>query len=143
MEDFELFEKNENENRKRNKKYIKEFNDWLKDNSLSEKNIKKHINNIDLFINEYLNYYEITKMEDGIKEVDSFLDSWFIEKCLATKSSLKEEITSLKKFYKCMSEKNYVNEIDYKSMCEEIKENMEIYLEQLNAYENGTYYDMF
>ena len=143
MEDIELFEEKEKQNRERNKKYIKEFKDRLKDNSFSEKTIKRHIKNIDLFINEYLNYYEITKMEDGIKEVNSFLDSWFIEKCLATKSSVKEEIASIKKFYKCMCEKNYVNEIDYKSMCEEIKENMEIYLEQLKAYENGSYYNMF
>lgn len=143
MDNNDEWEERENENRKRNKKYLKEFNDWLKENSYADKTIKRHMKNIDLYINEYLNYYEITKMEDGINDVNSFLDSWFIEKCLVTKSSLKEMTASLKKFYKCMSEKGYTKEEEYKHLCQIIKENMDEYLDNLKAYENGTYYDRF
>ena len=42
-----------------------------------------------------------------------------------------------------MSENNYVSEKDYKDMCSFIKENMEEFLEQVDAYDNGTYYDIF
>ena len=79
-----------------------------------------------------------------MSSVYSFLDSWFTRKCLwASKKSLKEIVSSIKKFYQYMSEKNYVSEKDYKDMCSFIKENMEEFLEQVDAYDNGTYYDIF
>ncbi len=50
------------QNRKRNEKYMGEFEQWLAEKNLSDKTIRKHLSNIDLYINDYLNYYEITKM---------------------------------------------------------------------------------
>ena len=32
---------------------------------------------------------------------------------------------------------------DYKKLCRKIKDNMDEYFEQMNAFDNGTYYDMF
>lgn len=91
-----------------------------------------------------MNYYEITKVEDGIGEVYSFLSGLFIENCLwASKNSLKETATSIKKFYQYMSENNYVSVEDYNEMCSFIKENMYEFLEQVDAFEDGTYYDIF
>ena len=73
-----------------------------------------------------------------------FLDGWFIEKCMwASRNSLKETAASIKKFYQYMSENNYVNKKDYEYMCSFIKENMDNFLEQVDAFEDGTYYDMF
>lgn len=93
MKDYEL---KVEQNRKRNEKFIKEFESWLIEKNLVEKSIRKHINNIDLYINDYLNYYDVTKMEDGIALVHSFLDGWFIEKCLwASRNSLKETASSI------------------------------------------------
>lgn len=83
-------------------------------------------------------------MEDGINCIHSFLDGWFIEKCLwVSKNSLKETATSIKMFYQCMSENNYVSQEDYKSLCSFIKENMEEFLEQVELFEDGSYYDQF
>lgn len=62
------------ENRKRNEKYIKEFEKWLNEKGLVKKAIRKHLSNVDLYINDYLNYYDVTKVEDGISSVHSFLD---------------------------------------------------------------------
>jgi len=132
------------ENRKRNEKYIKEFEKWLKENDLVDKTIRKHLNNVDLYINDYLNYYDITKVENGMNSIHSFLDGRFIEKCLwASKNSLKQTAASIKKFYQYMSENNYVSVEDYKEMCSFIKENMDEFLETLDAFDNGTYYDIF
>lgn len=131
-------------NKKRNENYIQEFEAWLKEKNLAPKTIKKHLSNIELYLNEYLNYYEITKMEDGIFDVYSFLNDWFIRKCLwASKFSIKENASSIKKFYQCMSEKEYVKVEDYKLLCKEIKDNMEEFLDSINAYDDGSYYDMF
>lgn len=132
------------ENRKRNEKYIKEFEEWLNEKGLVKKTIRRHLSNVDLYINDYLNYYDVTKVEDGISSVHSFLDGWFIEKCLwASKNSIKEMAASIKKFYQYMSENNYVSVADYKNMCYFIKENMDEFFEQVDAFDNGTYYDIF
>ncbi len=140
---MEEYEQKVEQNQKRNKKYIKEFTEWLNEKGLSKKTIRKHLDNVKLYINEYLNYYDVIKVEDGIEEVDDFLEGWFIEKCLfATKTSLKETAASLKKFYQYMSEYNYVKKEDYKQLCSVIKDNMDIYLEQLEAFDNGIYYDI-
>ena len=132
------------ENRKRNEKYIKEFEEWLNEKGLVKKTIRRHLSNVDLYIDDYLNYYDVTKVEDGISSVHSFLDGWFIEKCLwASKNSIKEMAASIKKFYQYMSENNYVSVADYKNMCYFIKENMDEFFEQVDAFDNGTYYDIF
>ncbi len=137
-------EKKIEENKKRNKKFMKEFEEYLKEKNLKDKTIKKHLSNVDLFINDYLNYYDIETPEEGINSVYSFLSGWFIEKCMwATVYTTKETAASIKKFYACMSEKGYVKKEDYKELCEELKDNMDEILDTLEAFNNGTYYDMF
>lgn len=69
-------------NIKRNEKYIKEFEEWLNEKDFVKKTIRKHLNNVSLYINDYLNCYDITKVEEGMNCIHSFLDGWFIEKCL-------------------------------------------------------------
>ena len=138
------YDKKVEENRKRNEKYIKEFEKWLNEKSLVTKTIRKHLSNVDLYINDYLNYYDITKVEEGMNCIYSFLGGWFIQKCLwASKNSLKETTASIKKFYQYMSENNYVSVVDYKDMCSFIKENMDDFLKQVDAFDDGTYYDIF
>ena len=137
-------EKKIEENKKRNKKFMKEFEEYLKEKNLKDKTIKKHLINVDLFINDYLNYYDIETPEEGINSVYSFLSGWFIEKCMwATVYTTKETAASIKKFYAYMSEKGYVKKEDYKELCEELKDSMDEILEYLDAFDNGTYYDMF
>ena len=145
MEDnYKDWEKKVEANHKRNNKFIQEFEEWLHQKGFVKKTIRKHINNASLYINDYLNYYDAEKMEDGVYSVHGFLDEWFIEKCLwSSRNSLKETAASIKKFYECMSEKEYVSTDDYKSLCREIKDNMNEYLEQMDAFDDGTYYDIF
>ena len=138
MDNYEIkLEKNE----KRNKKFIQVFEFWLNEKGLVQKTIKKHTSNIDLYLNNFLTYSDINKMEDGINEIDSFLGDWFIRKCMwSSKSSIKENASSIKKFYQCMKEKGYVTEEDYNSLCEEIKDSMECWLEFMADYDSGDFY---
>lgn len=138
---MENYEKRLEENTKRNKKFIEEFEFWLNEKGLVKKTVKKHTSNIDLYLNDYLTYMDINKMECGINEIDSFLGDWFIRKCMwSSKSSIKENASSIKKFYQCMKEKGYVKEEDYNSLCEEIKENMDCWLESIDDYESRDFY---
>ncbi len=123
------------ENIKRNEKFIDEFEKWLIEKKLSDKTINKHLNNIDLYINNYLNYYDFVKMENGIKDVYSFLGDWFIEKCAwSSRTSLKDTAASIKKFYQCMCEKGHVSKDDYEFMCKMIKDNMDKFLDRVDEY---------
>ena len=141
------YEKKIDKNIKRNKKYINGFEKWLYEKGLVNKTIKKHISNAELFINDYLSYYDITKAEDGLDEIFIFLDGWFIEKCMwSSRNSLKETAASLKKFYKYMSENNYVDVDDYNDTFKFIKDNMDELLEhvdEFNNFDDDDYYDIF
>lgn len=131
------YEKKIKEIIKRNKKYLKEFEKWLNKTKLANKTIKKHLSNTDLFVNDYLNYYDIVKAEDGLNEIFPFLNGWFIEKCMwSSRNSLKETAASLKKFYKYMSENNYVDVNDYKVTFDFVKNNMDELLESVDEFNN-------
>ena len=138
-------EKQLKENTKRNEDYLKMFEKSLEEKQLTTKTIRKHVSNIDFYLNDYLTYYdEIIKMEDGTQYTRSFLGEWFIRKAMwASKSSIKEMASSLKKFYEYMSALGFVKISDYQEMCYEIKENMDLYLENLEDYDNGTFDFLF
>ena len=138
-------EKQLKENTKRNEDYLKMFEKSLEEKQLTAKTIRKHVSNIDFYLNDYLTYYdEIIKMEDGTQYTGSFLGDWFIRKAIwASKSFIKEMASSLKKFYEYMSALGFVKISDYQDMCYEIKDNMDIYLENLEDYDNGTFDFLF
>ena len=122
-------ELNIEENELRNQKFIKEFECWLKKQNLAAKTIRKHINNVDLFLNDYLPYYEGETMEEGVSSVYTFL--W------SSKTSIKETAASIKKFYKCMNELGYIDKEKYNFVNFAIKENMDDFFASLEEYENG------
>lgn len=122
---------------KENALYLEKFEEWLKNKKLGSKTIKKHVDNAYLYINDFLNYYDFNKMEKGCYELDNFLGDWFIRKCLwSSVSSLKATATSIKKFYQCMNELGYIKNEEYNYLCEEIKDNMEYWIETMNDYDN-------
>lgn len=61
----------------------------------------------------------------------------------ASRASIKDTAASLKKFYNYMNENGYVSDYDYKYLCQDIKDSMDDILESLDAFDNGTYWDMF
>ncbi len=138
MNDYEVKLK---ENQKRNEKFIDEFKSWLKEKGLVDKTIKNHISNIELYINDYLNYEEVTEMEKGCgMEINLFLGDWFIRKCMwSSASSIKSTCSSVKKFYQCMLEKGHVRKEAYDDLCEVIKENKEDWLMDCKAYDDGDF----
>lgn len=144
---YEEYEKKAKENQKRNEKFLDIYKNWLKNSKTSDKTIRKHVDNMDLYLNDYLNYYENISAEEGIDEAYDFLNDWFIRKCLfATKSSLLEFCTSIKKFYKCMCEYNYIKNEDYEFLVKQIGENKNVFLRTLEKYDEMIFneeYDLF
>lgn len=66
---------------------------------------------MDFYINEFLLYSEAIEAKDGAGEIDMFLGYWFIRKALwANRRTIKENATSLKKFYQYLCEMGMVSE---------------------------------
>ena len=131
---------------RRNDNLICNFAGKLKRDGLGEKTIKKHIDNIAFFLNEYVAYQDISDNEDvitlcnaeeGINLVDDFLGNWFIRKAMwADESSIKSNITSIKKFYKFMLSLNLISKDELKFLEQEIKENKNRWIDTVNRYNN-------
>lgn len=144
--EYEIYEKERDEMIKKNQVYLREFKKWLSDKGLVSKTISKHIANVDFYINEYLNYYEVTEMEEGCYDLSSFLGDWFIRKCMwSTASSVKTTAASIKKFYQCMLELGHIENNSYQELVEDIKENMDGWIETVEEYNNGdfSFFDIF
>jgi hypothetical protein len=92
---------------------------------------------VEFYINEHLLYEEATDASDGVYKIDFFLGFWFIKKAMwASKSSIKSNVTSIKKFYEFMLEKGNIDEEPYNELKEEIKTNMQEWLDTMERYDD-------
>lgn len=113
--------------RRCNAKYLEIFEKELLAAGLISKTIRKHMENVDFYINEYL-LRQPLEMSCGCAEINEFLGYFFIHKCMwSTPENIKTTAASIKKFYKCMMEHAYVTKEDYQNLCEDIKENMSVW----------------
>ncbi len=101
---------------------IKLFDRYLTGQSLAPKTIKKHCENIDFFLNTYSIREEILKPEQAISLIDDYFDYFMPRKTqFGSVNDTKNQITSLKKFYKFLLELNRIKKSDYAEMLEMIK----------------------
>ena len=143
MDSYEQYEKDCERIRKDNEKILSEFEKWLSDKDLSKKTIANHCNNVDFYINEFLLYEEAIEASDGIYEIGYFLGFWFIKKAMwASKSTIKGNATSIKKFYEFMLAKGKIDKEDYLELKEVIKNNMQEWLDTIERYDDPEIEDM-
>ena len=101
MFDYEEYEKECDKIRETNNEYLDLFEEDLQNAGLAPKTIRKHISNVDFYINEYVLREEPRPMEDGTSMIDMFLGYFFIRKCMwSTPGTIKSTASSIKKFYK-------------------------------------------
>ncbi|HAC65597.1 MAG TPA: recombinase [Cyanothece sp. UBA12306] len=143
MNDYEQYEADCQKIRTANQKLLTDFESWLKSSGLSQKTIKNHLSNVDLYINEYLLYEDAVQAKDGIDNVSEFLGYWFIKKVTwSSKSSIKANAASLKKFYGFLLEEDVINKEDLNELKETIKEEMSEWLETMERYDDPSIEDM-
>lgn len=122
----------EDEAQEANKKHLDTFEKWLKGKGLSAKTISKHVQNVEFYIVEFLPYYSPQPIESGCYFSGEFLGDFIIRKTAwASCAEIKSHAASIKKFYQCMLEFGEVSAEDYSELCEEIKEQMEDWLEAM------------
>lgn len=140
--EYEDYEKLIYEKRKENGIYLDIFEKELKKAGLAKNTINRHISNIAFYINDYLLYYSIVDMKNGMSHIAEFLSYWFIEKASwATKNSIISNIGSLNKFYKIMVEKGFADKKDYEDMLMIIKTEKDSWIYECEHYYDDYDYD--
>lgn len=124
--DYEEFEEECEKIRSANYKYLEIFEKDLTASGLSEKTIRRHLANVDFYLNDFLLRYDIHPMEDGTGMIGEYLGDYFIRKCMwSTPATIKSTAASIKKFYKSMAAHGKLEKDAYDDLCETIKEEME------------------
>ncbi|MGB3225288.1 MAG: hypothetical protein WBB23_21030 [Desulforhopalus sp.] len=131
------FEKQVESIRDENSIILERFESYLGDKKLSKSTIDKHVGNIEFFTNDFLLYYEPIAAKDGSSQVGCFLGDWFIRKAMwASVTSIRENITSIKKFYQFMLEIGEIDNDEFAELKEEIKECKDDWIEKVRMYDN-------
>ena len=90
--------------RQKNARLLDDFVGLLRSQRRAPRTIKKHRDNVDFFINEFLLYEDAKGAAEGSGEVDAFLGEWFIRKAMwSTPRALKSSASSLYLFYAFMA----------------------------------------
>ncbi len=124
--DYDDYSKACDEIRAKNSEYLNLFEQTLIEDGLKDSTIKRHLSNIDFYINDFLLYEEPLTMDYGMEKIDSFLGDFFIRKCMwSTPGNIKSTAVSIKKFYKCMMDRGIVKKSNYEFLCSEIRDRMD------------------
>ena len=92
------------------------------------------MDNVDLYINDFLLREDAEHMESGLGRLDPFF-YFFIHKCMwSTPANVKTTAASLKKFYKCMTENGKIDKEDYQHFCETLKEGIPVWQEECTDF---------
>lgn len=143
MDDYERYKADCKKIRKANSKLLKDFDTWLKISKLKDKTIKKHLDNVDFYINEFLLYEDAEDAKDGASSIGMFLGYWFIKKAMwASPAQIKSNAASLKKFYTFLFEKKLINKEDLDDLKDRIKEDMPEWIATMNRYNDLSITDM-
>jgi len=141
--DYEKYMKECEKIRGENKKLISGFKEWLSAKGISQKTINTHVSNADFYINEYLLYEDAIEAKDGAMGIGMFLGYWFIKKAMwSSKTAIKENAASLKKFYQYLYENNKVSEKDFVYLKDLIKADMPEWLATMERYDDPEIEDM-
>ncbi|XJS10484.1 hypothetical protein ACF3NG_10175 [Aerococcaceae bacterium WGS1372] len=116
--------------------YIDDFQENLKSKKLTEKNIKKHTENIDFYLKEYIPRFEwMETLGETAQQVDDFLGYFFIRKCTwSSPTTIKENAATFKKFYKLMLDKGRIEKADYDIMKDLISEGLDEWIADCIEY---------
>ena len=91
---------------------------------LAPKTIKRHLQNVDFFLNTYLLFDEAhpLSMQDGVISIDDFIGYFREEKTYFPDSTKRSFVTSLRKFYKSMVAHGKIIPEQYEDVVESLQD---------------------
>ena len=138
MDQYDEYENKCRAIRKENKALLDDFALWLvRGKGLSEATAKKHRENIDFYINEFLLYEGPQHASEGVDEIGMFLGYWFIRKAMwANEAAVKSNAISLKKFYGYLLERGNVDREAVENMKDRINDELPEWLATMKRYDD-------
>lgn len=102
---------------------------------LAPKTVKRHLQNVDFFLNTYLVLDEAhpLTMEDGVNTIDDFLGYFLENKTCFADSTKRSFVTSLRKFYKSMAKHGKITHEQYEDVVESLRDGCAEYSELLKG----------
>ncbi len=144
MGEYEKWQKDCKRIKEQNAILLNQFADVLKKQGLKKKTIDKHVKNIDFYINHFLLYEDATEPENGLFSVSMFLGYWFIKKAMwANPSAIKNNASSLQKFYAFMLESGKIEKDDYQELKDTIKQEMPEWIATMQRYDDPDIEDVW
>lgn len=119
--EYEQYERDCERIRDENEELLHEFGVWLMEKGLSEATIRRHLSNIDLYVNYFLLEEQATPAAEGYAAAGSYLDFWFIRKVSASEWAIRSNAASLRKFYGFLVDRTLAEPDDLAELNEEIK----------------------
>lgn len=137
-DEYEVYEQKCKAIREANAELLDGFKTWMTDKGLGAATIKKHVSNADFYINECLTYDDPPQSAaEGVGRLDYFLGYWFIRKAMwAGETSIRENATSLKKFYTYLAEIGKISGDDLAELREDIKTGLPEWIATVRRYDN-------
>ena len=143
LDDYEQYEADCERIRQSNEQLLDGFENWLEQKNLTAKTIRKHRENTNFYINEFLLYEDAIEPQEGTGNIGMFLGYWFIRKTTwASAASIRSNAASLKKFYTFLNERGLVSTEDLKYLRKIIKEELPEWLATVARYDDPSITDM-
>ena len=122
---------------KTNQVYLDEFKEYLL--SMGDEYVEDRVDDMDLYLNHYINYEDWTSAEEGVFKPGMFFGWFLIRKVMGIGLAEAYRMSrSWKLFYGMMAGRGRVKKEDYEYMCEGIDENMERWLFEMQAWLYGS-----
>ena len=121
----ELFE----EIKKNHRLILEDFRLYLTDyQSLSPKTVRRHVSNIDFFLNGFVTRYDVqTPISIIESRLSEFLSDFYVDKFIdASVTGMKQNATSLKKFYQYLMDVNRIDKATHAQAKEAISFGVEV-----------------
>jgi len=123
--------------KKDNVRLLEQFDQWLSGKGLAEKTVRRHVENAESYINDFLLYEDAIPAKEGASRISMFLGYWFIRKAMwASPSAIRENATSLKKFYTYMQEQGKISAEALQDLKETIKEETPEWVGTVQRYDD-------
>jgi len=131
---------------KENQQYMKIFEDYMIKEGLTKRTMRKHMYNIDMFLECYMTYEMPYHMREGCYSVNAYFDGFITKKTsYSTMEDVKSIIATLNKFYKLMYELRYITVEDYMEYLKTVKYHkydweMAMYKAKIKPYLKGDWW---
>jgi hypothetical protein len=136
LDDHQKYEADYERIKQENAVFLKEFTIWLQAKGLSKSTVRRHVFNIDFYINGFLIYEQAIEAKDGASSVGMFLGYWFIKKALwSSVNQIQANAISLKKFYTFMYEKTCIDKEQLDRLNDGIKKEIPTWIANMERYD--------